>query len=52
MECFIGDRGVVGSSLTGGTVLRPRARHFILCLVQFQPRKTCPDMTEELLTGT
>ena len=23
-----------------------------LCLVLVQPRKTCPDMTEKLLTGT
>ena len=28
-------------------------RHFILCLVLVQPRKTgkCPEMTEKLLTG-
>ena len=41
-------------SLTWGTVLCPLARHFILCLVMFQPRKTRPDqgpdLTEKLLT--
>ena len=31
-----------------------RERHFIHCLVivLVQPRKTCPDMIEKLLTGT
>ena len=29
-----------------------RARHFILCLVLVKPKKTHPDMTEKLLTGT
>ena len=33
--------------LTGGTVLCPSARHFIIGFVLAQPRKTenCPDMT-------
>ena len=37
----------------GGTVLCPLARHFILCLVLVQPRKTGkhPDMAEKLFTG-
>ena len=40
-------------SLTKGTALCPRARHFIPCLVPEQPRKTGkrPEMTEKLLTG-
>ena len=40
------DRRVAGSSLTGGTALWPSARHFILCLVLVQCRKTHPDMME------
>ena len=52
VEVFTRDQGVVGLSLTGGTVLCPWARHFILCLVLVQPRKTFPDITETLLTGT
>ena len=52
VECLTRDRGVAASSLTGGTVLYPCARHFILCLVLVQRRKTCPDITEKLLTGT
>ena len=39
------DPGVVGSSLTAGTVMCHWARHFILCLALVQPRKTHPDMT-------
>ena len=42
---------VAGLSLTGGTVLCPLARHYILCLVLVQPRKTRLDITEKLLTG-
>ena len=43
-----------GSKLTGATALCLSARHFILSLVLFQPRKTgiCPNMTEKLLTET
>ena len=48
VECLTGDRGVVGRSLTGGTALCPRARHFIVLV---QPRKTCSDINEKLLTG-
>ena len=49
-----GDRRVASSSLTAGvvTVLCPLARHIIGCLVLVQPRKTCADITEMLLTGT
>ena len=48
------DQMVAGSKLTRDTALYPSARHFILSLVLFQPRKTgiYPDMTEKLLTGT
>ena len=28
------------------------SKTLILCLVLAQPRKTCPDMTEKMLTGT
>ena len=52
IECLTRDRGVAGSSLNGGTALCPWARHLILCLVLIQPRKTRPDMTENVLTGT
>ena len=51
VECLTRDRKVVGSSLTGGNALCPSARHFILCLVLVQPRKTCPNMTEKLSLG-
>ena len=43
---------VAGSSLTGITVLCPLARHIYPCLVLVQPRKTRPDITEKMLTGT
>ena len=46
VECLTRDRGVAGLSLTRGTVLYPCARHFILCVVLVQPRKTCPDIAE------
>ena len=46
------DRGVAGSSLMGATALCPWARHINPCLVLVQPRKTCPEMTEKLLTET
>ena len=48
VECLTQDRGVSGSSLTGGTALCPCARHFILCLVLGKPRKTHPNMTENV----
>ena len=35
--CYTCDRGVAGWRLTGGTVLCPWARHFILCLVLVNP---------------
>ena len=43
VECLTG--GVVGLSLSGGTMLFPCARHVILYLVLVQPR-ICPDMTD------
>ena len=45
-------RRAVGSSLTGVTMLCLWARHINPCLVLVQPRKTRPDITERLLTGT
>ena len=39
-------------SLTSVFVLCHGARHIYPCLVQIQTRKTCPDITEKLLTGT
>ena len=43
VECLTQDRGVAGSSLTGVTVLCPRARHINPCLVLVQPGKSCPN---------
>ena len=51
VECLTRDRRVGGKSLTGCTVLCPRARHIIPCLVLVQPKKTCPNMPEKMLTG-
>ena len=42
---------VTSSSLSGGTVLFSRERHFKISLVVVSPRKH-PNMTEKLLTGT
>ena len=44
------DKGVVGLSFSGGTMLCPCARHVMLYLVLVQPRKH-PNMTENFLTG-
>ena len=54
VERLTWDQTFDSSRLTAGgvTVLCPLARHFIHCLVLVQPRKTCPDMTKKLLTGT
>ena len=52
VECFTWDQGVAGSSITGVTTVCPWARHINPCLVLVQPRKTCPDITEKMLTGT
>ena len=41
-----------GVSLTGVTALCPRARHIEPSLVLVQPRKTSPDVTEILLSGS
>ena len=38
--------------LIGGTALCPLAKHFIHFIELVQPRNTCPDVTEKLLTGT
>ena len=51
VECLSQDHGVAGSIHTGVTVLCPFARHNNPCLVLVQPRKTCPDINEKLLTG-
>ena len=50
VECSTSDKGVVGYSFSGGTVLCPCARHAMLYLVLVQPRIQ-PDMTENFLTG-
>ena len=46
VECLTRDRGDAGSSFIEGTAFCPLARHFILCLVMVQPRKTHPDMSD------
>ena len=45
-------RRVAGLSPIGVTVLCPFARHIYPCLVLVQPKKTRPNLTEKLLTGT
>ena len=52
VECLTLDWRAAGSSLTGVTALCPWARHIKPCLVLVQLRKTHPDITERLLTGT
>ena len=52
VECSTRDRGGVGSSLTGVTVVCSWARLIYPCLVLVQPSKTHPDITEKLLTGS
>ena len=52
VEFLTQDRVVAGSSLTGVITLCPWARHINPCSVLVQPRKTRPDITEHLLTGT
>ena len=49
VECLSRDREVAGSSITA---LCPWARDINPCLVLVQPRKTHPNITEKLLTGT
>ena len=51
VECLTRDRRATGSSLTGIIVLCPWARHINPSLVQVQPRKTRPFITERLLMG-
>ena len=50
VECLTQDRGAAGSSLTSVAVLCPLARHFYPCLVLLQPRNTCTNITEKVLT--
>ena len=49
-----GDQRVASLSLISGgvTVLCFLEQDTICCLVLVQPRKTCPDITEKLFTGT
>ena len=49
VECLIWDRKAAGSRLTGVTALCPWARHINPCLVLVQPRKECPDITEQVI---
>ena len=51
VECLTVDRRATGSSLNGVTVLCPLSKHINPSLVLVQPRKTCPDITEKLVTG-
>ena len=51
VECLTRDRGVADSRLTRGTAFCPSARHINSCLVPIQPRKSCPSITEKLMTG-
>ena len=52
VERLTRSRRVAGLSLTSVTPLWPRAGHINPCLVLVHPRKTRPDITEKLLTGT
>ena len=51
VEYLTPDQGIAGLSLTSVTALYPSARHINPCLILVQPRKTCPEITEKLLTG-
>ena len=50
--CLTRDLRAVGSSLTVATDVCSRARLVYPCSVLVQHRKTRPDVTERLLTGT
>ena len=52
IEYLTQDLGASDSSLIGITALCPWARHINSSLVLVQSSKTCPDITETLLTGT
>ena len=52
VECLTRNRRVAGFSRTVVTALCHCARQINPCLVQVQPRKTRPDITEFFLTGT
>ena len=43
--------GIEGLLVRLSPVFCPWPRHFICCALLVQPRKTCPYMTEKLLTG-
>ena len=51
VECLTRYRGAAGSSLTGVIALWPWTRYINPSLVQVQPRKTSPYITERLLMG-
>ena len=52
VELLSRDQWVAGSSIIRVTALCPIARHINLFFVLVQPRKTCLDITEKLLTGS
>ena len=49
VECLTRDGGAAGSSLTGVTALWSLSKTQDPSLIQVQPRKTCPCLTERLL---
>ena len=51
VEYLTRDRGAAGLSLTGFTTLWSLSMNINPSLVLVQPRKTCPFVTERLLTG-
>ena len=50
VECLTQDQGVVGSSLTSITAFCPWVSQTNPCLELVQPRETCPNIAEKLLT--
>ena len=50
IECLTLDKGAIGLSISGGTILFACARRVILYLVLVQPRKR-PNMNQNFLTG-
>ena len=52
VESLTRDQRDLGLSLTRVSVLCPCGRYIKPSLVLVQPRKTCPDITEKLLTET
>ena len=51
VECLTRDRGAAGSSLNVSLRCGPWTRHIYPSFILFQPRKTCPCLTERLLMG-